>query len=814
MSVKIAIRALAIGVLCLILSACDSVEERAEAYFESAQELISAGDADRAIIELRNVFQLVPNHIGARQTLARLQIEQGNRSGAYRNYLRLVEQVPDDIEVRTTLAELAFEWRNWEEFVRHGERAVTLAPETPRGQIIDLALQYRTIVMDRDWPAAEALATHAEDLMAQFADSRLLEHILFDNYIRRGDTDKALAQLDKMIARAPEARDYYDQRLVLLSQNGDSAAIEAHLRNVVEIFPDDADAKRVVVQHLLSTGARDKAETFLREVSDPADPDPAMFITLVRFLKDVHGNDAARAELDAALLVSPEPDRLRMIRAVLDYEDGQRDVAIADLEEIIGRTEPSDLTNEIKTTLSLMLRATGNAVGAQRLISEVLEADADNVAALKIDAAWLIEVDETDLAIAHLRRALDSKPEDEQALNLMADAYMRAGSHDLARDFVAQAVDVSGNAPASSLRYARILITDGNERAAEEVLLAALRREPVHEEILVSLGEIYIRTEDFTRAEIVVQQLRRIGSKPVEAVANRLQAGLLAQREGSEEALAFLEEMAQDADAGFDEKIELLRARLATGQPEIALQMAEDMVAEAPEDAARRILLALTRAANGQLAAASVDMRALVAEDPTRVALWQQLYRIAQIEKGPEAANAVLQEGLEAMPDSPILLWIKAVELEMEGRIDEAIAIYEDFYARDSNSLIVANNLASLLVTYKEDSASLERAWAIARRLRNTDVPAFQDTYGWLAFRRGDLETALTYMEDAAEGMPQDPIVQYHLAEVYAALKRSQDAIAAYQQTVTVAAESDPRPQIELARQQLARLQQATPQEP
>lgn len=807
MSVKIAMRALAIGMLCLTLSACDSVEERAEAYFESAQELIAAGDADRAIIELRNVFQLVPNHIEARQTLAHLQLERGNRSGAYRNYLRLVEQVPDDVEVRTTLAELAFEWRNWEEFVRHGERAVALAPETPRTQMIDLALQYRTTVIDKDWPAAEALAAHAEDLTAQVADSRLLEHILFDNYVRRGNTDKALTQLDKMIAHAPESRDYYDQRLVLLSQNGDHAAIEAHLRNIVEIFPDDADAKRVVVQYLLSTGAPDKAEAFLREISDPTDPDPALFITLVRFLKDVHGNEVARAELDAGLLVSPEPDRLRMIKAVLDFEDGQRDVAIANLEDIIGRTEPSDLTNEIKTTLSLMLRATGNAVGAQRLISEVLEVDADNVAALKIDAAWLIEVDETDMAIAHLRRALDSEPDDEQALNLMADAYMRAGSHDLARDFVAQAVDVSSNAPASSLRYARLLINDGNERAAEEVLITALRREPVHEEILVLLGEIYIRTEDFARAEIVVQQLRRIGSEPVEAVANRLQAGLLAQREGSEEALAFLEEMAQGADAGLEERVELLRARLATGQPEIALQMAKDMVAEAPEDAARRILLALTRAANGQLTAASVEMRALVSEDPTRVALWQQLYRIAQIENGSEAARAVLAEALEAVPESPTLLWIHAMELEMDGQIDRAIAIYEDLYARDTNSLIFANNLASLLVTYKEDAESLERAWAIARRLRSTNVPAFQDTYGWLAFRRGDAETALLYLEGAASGLPTDPIVQYHLAEVYNALDRPQDAIAAYQRALDVTADNDPRPQIERARQQLAQLQ-------
>jgi len=42
----------------LTLAGCDSVEERAEAHFQSGLALIEAGDYDRALVELRNVFQL------------------------------------------------------------------------------------------------------------------------------------------------------------------------------------------------------------------------------------------------------------------------------------------------------------------------------------------------------------------------------------------------------------------------------------------------------------------------------------------------------------------------------------------------------------------------------------------------------------------------------------------------------------------------------------------------------------------------------------------------------------------------------------
>ena len=89
--------------------------------------------------------------------------------------------------------------------------------------------------------------------------------------------------------------------------------------------------------------------------------------------------------------------------------------------------------------------------------------------------------------------------------------------------------------------------------------------------------------------------------------------------------------------------------------------------------------------------------------------------------------------------------------------------------------MIVANNLASLITTYRDDAESLERAWSIARRLRGSDVPAFQDTYGWIALRRGDIEDALAPLEPAAASLSNDPLVQFHLAVAYAEAGRKGD---------------------------------------
>ena len=160
------------------------------------------------------------------------------------------------------------------------------------------------------------------------------------------------------------------------------------------------------------------------------------------------------------------------------------------------------------------------------------------------------------------------------------------------------------------------------------------------------------------------------------------------------------------------------------------------------------------------------------------------------------------------MPEDASLLWAKASYLEQDGNIDGAIEIYETLYQANSNALVVANNLASMLATYRDDPESLERAWVVARRFKDAEIPALQDTYGWILHRRGDSEAALPYMEAAAEGLSNDAIVQYHLAEVYSNLGRREEALTQYQTAVEVAGPTDQRKQIEAAREQIQALQE------
>ena len=185
---------------------------------------------------------------------------------------------------------------------------------------------------------------------------------------------------------------------------------------------------------------------------------------------------------------------------------------------------------------------------------------------------------------------------------------------------------------------------------------------------------------------------------------------------------------------------------------------------------------------------------------------YQALYAFLASQGRADDAAAVIDAGLAAVPGNAALGFARAGILEEKGDIDGAIAAYEALYAQDSASPVLANNLASLIASYRDDPASLERAFAIARRLRGSDVPYFQDTYGSILHRRGDNDQALSYLAPAATALPDNALVQFHLAETELALGRRSEARASFAKAVDAAAAGSPLPQLDAVRQRLAEI--------
>jgi len=792
----------------LALAGCDSAEDRAEKHFQSGMDLLEAGDVDRALVEFRNVFDLNGRHREARLTYARIQRERGAVAEAYSQYLRSAEQYPEEIESRLALAEMAIEAGNWEEAERHGRVAAGLAPDAPAVRAVVAALDYQAAILAEDPQAAAAAAEAAAAVLAGDPDRTIARRLRIDHLARAGDTAGALAETDIALAAAPADRELNRLKLRLLAETGDDDGLGAHLQAMYAQLPEDEETRRLLIAWYMQRGDLDGAERLLRDIAAAAPEDPAPKMTVVQFLREARGAAAAEAELDR-LVAAGGPDAVlfRATRAALAFDAGRRDAAIAELEAALAGAEPSEAVRNAAVALARMQQATGNRVGARARIEAVLAEAPDHVGALKMRAAWLIEEDRPGDAILALRTALAAAPRDPEILTLMGRAHERDGARALAGERYALAVEVSGRGAAESLLYAEFLVATDRAEVAEAVLVDALAVAPADPELLTALAEVRMRRGDWDRAAATVARLRDLGTPRARATADDLATRLLLRQDKIDETIAFLEGLAGPGGSDVATVAAIVQAQVRAGRTAEARATLDDRLAETPDDPALRFLRAGVHVIDGEADRAEALYRGLLAEAPGAERVVRALRALLRSQGREAEAAEVLDAGLAASPGSRVLRLERAAALERGGDFEGAIAVYEALYAEDGEDLVIANNLASLLSAHREDAESLERAAAVARRLRGIEVPAFQDTWGWIESRRGNPEAALPPLEAAARGLPEDPLVRYHLGMTYLALGRAAAARTELETMLDLAGPDSALPQVARARAALAGLE-------
>jgi predicted Zn-dependent protease len=547
------------------------------------------------------------------------------------------------------------------------------------------------------------------------------------------------------------------------------------------------------------------AEDFLRRLATAPEGDMNDKLAVVEFLRQTKGNEAAKGELDALIAAEPDRKTYKALRSSIIYEEGDTATAIAEMEALLTNAEPDDETRNLKVTLARMLALSNDKVGARARVEEVIAEDPNHVEALKMQAGWLIDEDKPTEAILALRTALSQAPRDVSVITMMGQAHEREGARDLAGERYALAVEVSGRAPAESLRYASFLMADERMESAEAVLEDALQANPENVELISAMAEIKIRLRDWDSVTRSVWKLRSLETDPATAAANAIEAASLLQQERVEETLDFLGDLVQSEDSSVAAKAQMVQVQVRAGKLDEARDFLDSELAKTPDEPTLLYLRAGLHVLQNEPDQAETLYRKLIETQPQFDRPMYTLYGLMMGQGRTDDADALIDAALVSNPDNETALLMKAGRLEQRQDFNGAIEVYEKLYARDSSNLIVANNLASLITTHRADDASLERGYSIARRLKGSDVPAFQDTYGWIEYRRGNYEEALANLEPAAKGLPNDPLAQFHLGMTYLALNRKDEARATLEQALKIAGDS-PLPQFDEARAELAKL--------
>ncbi|MCP4618185.1 MAG: tetratricopeptide repeat protein [Bradyrhizobium sp.] len=744
--------------LLLFLSSCGTPEEKAQDHYRRGTELIAKNDLARARLEFRNAVQLKDDFVPAWRSIAKLEEQQQNWPAANAALRQIARLDQKDTDARLQLSSMALFSGRFQEALEWVDAAVAIDGTNAR----TLALRAAALFKIGDEAAAVREARRSLELAPGNKEAAT---VLAAERFARDDTDGALRLLDTIGGDAASDLGVELFRIKIYAKRNELDQVEQRLRKLVERYPKEPVLNTQLLQFYLSHNRLDDSERLLRQGADSDASNSTAALALVRFLKEARGEAAARRELEERLKRAADPFPYQFAIAELDIATGRAEAAEAQLKTLIADGKARERTEAAQLRLAQHYITTKRFALADPVIADVLKSDAGNGQARRLRATSLLEQGLLEEAIGQLREALGDQPRSTDLMLLLAVAYERSGSIELAAKQYANAARNSNLAPAPTLDYVAFLLRRGRSEEAEDVLGELTSRNPDNVDALSAQAQLRLSRRNWAGARDTAEAIRRLGNKP--GLADQIIGAASAGQRNYEHSVTALTQAynTNPGEAGL--MFALVRSYVLAKQPEKADAFLDSILAKDASNAEARVLKGLLQMASNQPGDAAQSFKAAIEANRKSPMGYRALADLRIKQKSYDDALSVLQAGLREEPTSSPLQLAYAEALEIKGDYEGAIATYERMLGNEPGSLIVANNLSSLLAEHRVDEASLDRATKLAKGLARSEVPQFKDTLGWISARRGDYKTALPLLESAAAALPSNAAVRYHLAMAY-----------------------------------------------
>ena len=168
---------------------------------------------------------------------------------------------------------------------------------------------------------------------------------------------------------------------------------------------------------------------------------------------------------------------------------------------------------------------------------------------------------------------------------------------------------------------------------------------------------------------------------------------------------------------------------------------------------------------------------------------------IGLIEEGTDAQAAESAQRPQSASDW-LAYYYRGIALERLGRWQESKVDFRRALTDSRQNPYVLNYLGYTLADRNEELEEARRLISEAVE-QMPDNGAFVDSLGWVLYRLGEFDEAVTQMELAIKLEPQDPVVMDHLGDVYWMVDRKREAVYQWQRAL---AYSDDHEYVDVAR--------------
>ena len=366
-------------------------------------------------------------------------------------------------------------------------------------------------------------------------------------------------------------------------------------------------------------------------------------------------------------------------------------------------------------------------------------------------------------AIADLRAVvMRDQPDSAEVLSLLSRAHLANGEPQIAEEVMRRALDANPSNLPLERDFAELLTRLGKSDQANTVIAGAVERQPDSLEALDTQFRIAMTTKDLRAAKTAADAI--VALKPKLAIAYMYEGEVAEADKRYDEALrqyTTAGKLQPDAAEPLEAAVRVLAA--ANRLPE-ALQQLDEAAAKFPQDPRPLDVKGELLVQKGRIPEAREAFRQAMARAPK----WWPPYRgMAKTQLLAKEDVGTVIDGLRhakgVVEQSERLSEVLATLLVRQGKPDEAIAEYEDALRKYPNSDVAANNLAMLLVAYRTDPSSLDRARDLVARFANSPVLAYRDSYGWVLYKRGEAAAAVPVFARIVAESPDAVIARFHL---------------------------------------------------
>jgi tetratricopeptide (TPR) repeat protein len=554
--------------------------------------------------------------------------------------------------------------------------------------------------------------------------------------------------------------------LYLAAEQPDKA--EEQMRAVIKLKPRELTLRTQLAMHFARAHNLDAAQKVLEDAvrvyaqdKDHSRADAAR-LALGDFISSMRSREDGEKLLRGFIAAEPDNAQLRFGLAALLQRSGAVDAAIATYREVIKRqsTEVQGLT--ARDRIAAIQLSRGHVDEARKLIDEVLRTNPRDDDALLMRANIELQRKDPTSAVADLRIVARDQPSSVLTHRTLARAYLDQGQPGLAEEAYRAALQAAPGDLTVRLELAQFLIQTERAPQAATLLEETVSRLPENAAVREGLVRAYLAKKDLPAARAAADELKT--HHPDVATGFYLSGSIAAEQQRLADSQADFERALALQPASVDVLTLLSRVLVARGSAAAAISRVQAVIASNPDKAALVNLLGELYLQRKDIGHASEAFGRASTLDPKAWLPHRNLAVARSAANDPAAAIAEYEKAAQLAPGEPRLVVELTTLYEKQGRIEDAIARYDALYrSNPSAKQLAANNLAMLLVTYKTDQASLDRARELTLSFETSSDSSLLDTSGWVQFKRGDYQDAAAVLRRAVERAPDAKIIRYHL---------------------------------------------------